>query len=328
MKQNQTEQVTPKSLAISFEHGKLRVLDQTGLPSREEWLQIQSAKDMRDAIYSLAVRGAPLIGVAAVMGLAVHVQNRENEFDAAFDLLLSSRPTAVNLHNCLGQARATWKASPESTRARDLMRFAMQLWQEDIDLCDQMAELGAREIPANSQVLTHCNTGGLATAGIGTALGVIVKAHAQGKITHVWVDETRPVLQGARLTAWELAKLKIPHTLICDNMAADLMRQNQVQSVWVGADRIAANGDVANKIGTYSLAVNAHFHKVPFYVVAPPDTFDPKCASGKDITIEQRSSDEVLSDPRLKGVGTPVWNPSFDVTPSALITKIITTKPN
>ena len=206
------------------------------------------------------------------------------------------------------------------TRER-LVREAEAFFDEDVALSDAMSERGAALIQDGDSILTHCNTGGLATVGIGTALGAIRRAHEQGKKIHVYVDETRPLLQGARLTTWELARLKIPHTLICDNMAGFLMSQGKVQKVFVGADRIAANGDFANKIGTYGLAVLAHHHRIPFYVVAPETTFDSSCKSGSEIPIEQRRPDEVRAG--KSPASCEVWNPAFDVTPRTLVTGIV-----
>jgi methylthioribose-1-phosphate isomerase len=198
---------------------------------------------------------------------------------------------------------------------------AEAIFEEDVALCEALAERGAPLLADGDSILTHCNAGGLVTAGVGTALGVVRRAHEQGKRLHVYVDETRPLLQGARITAWELGKLGIPHTLICDNMAASLMAQGKIQKVVVGADRIAKNGDFANKIGTYGVAVLAHHHKIPFYTVAPRTTFDPSCATGRDIPIEERAPDEVRA-----GKSPPdcrVYNPAFDVTPRELITAVV-----
>jgi methylthioribose-1-phosphate isomerase len=202
---------------------------------------------------------------------------------------------------------------------------ALRLVEEDRTLCDRIADNGAEWVKPGSRLLTHCNTGGLATAGVGTAIGVLLRAHQQGKIAQVWVDETRPLLQGGRLTAWELGELGIPYSLICDSMAASLMATGQVDAVWVGADRIAANGDVANKIGTYSLAVLAHYHRIPFYVAAPHTTHDPHCPDGAAIPIEQRAAEEVTGVSGSFGscqwapLNAPTYNPAFDVTPAALI---------
>lgn len=206
-----------------------------------------------------------------------------------------------------------------------LSHEALRLVEEDRQLCDSIAEAGSALVKPGSRLLTHCNTGGLATAGVGTALGVIARAHQQGKVASVWVDETRPLLQGGRLTAWELGELAIPYRLITDSMAASLMASGQVDAIWVGADRIAANGDVANKIGTYSLAVLAHYHQIPFYVAAPYTTLDRQCASGRDIPVEQRAASEVTGVAGSFGSvqwapeAAAVYNPAFDVTPAALI---------
>ena len=304
------------SLSIRELDGRLEVLDQTLLPAEERWVGVPDAETMIALIQKLAVRGAPLIGVAAALALAV-----EAEKGLAREVLLAkaralreARPTAVNLMNAMDRMIAAVGAG----RVRE---EALAIYAEDVELCRKMAELAASFLKDGDGVLTHCNTGGLATAGVGTALGAIRAAFEAGKRLHVYVDETRPLLQGARLTAWELQKLGIPHTLICDNMAAPLMRDGKVQHVLVGADRIAVNGDVANKIGTYGLSVLAHYHRVPFMVVAPSTTLDPACPSGREIPIEERNAEEVRAGKAPAGVA--VWNPAFDVAPRELITRIV-----
>ena len=317
------------SMALKFNYDpnikkiELLLLDQTLLPQTEKWLLIENLNQMIEAIQSLRVRGAPLIGVAASLYLAkesLTVPNK-NELLKIADLLYEARPTAVNLMNCLDRMKKTIQTNIEMT-----IQTAIDLFNEDVKLCAQIAANGAELISDGDQILTHCNTGGLATAGVGTALGVIRRAHEQGKRIHVYIDETRPLLQGGRLTAWELQKLNIPCTLITDNMAAHLMRLKKITMAIVGSDRIAANGDFANKIGTYSVAVNCFYHQIPFYVAAPFTTVDSKCKSGNEIPIEQRKPEEVLGAIGNFGMiqwapaGIQVYNPSFDVTPEKLIT--------
>jgi methylthioribose-1-phosphate isomerase len=301
------------------ESGRLLVLDQTKLPAEECWVESKTPEDMIRLIQCLAVRGAPLIGVAAALSLAQFAKQgvSEKDFQSAAANLRKARPTAVNLMAAVDRMRKRFEKS--KSKAEEMVDEAEQIFTEDVRLCEAMAERGAALVQPGDQLLTHCNAGGLATAGIGTALGVILKAHQQGKKVHVYADETRPLLQGARLTAWELKKAGVPHTLICDSMAGFLMAQKKIQRIFVGADRIAANGDVANKIGTYSLAVLAKHHSVPFYVVAPRTTFDARCASGKDIPIEERAPAEVSA----RSATDSAWNPAFDVTPRALITNIV-----
>lgn len=305
------------SLALRFDGEKLFVLDQTLLPHEEKWHEAHSIERMIELIQSLAVRGAPLIGVAAALSLAQHSLKEKNKDKllVAAKKLREARPTAVNLMNCIDRMQEALLAG------RNLMDEAIAIFEEDVALCEGMAKLGAEFINDGDGVLTHCNTGGLATVGIGTALGVIQKAWSQGKKIHVYVDETRPLLQGARLTAWELEKLKIPYTLICDNMAGFLMSKGKIQKIFTGADRIAVNGDTANKIGTYSVAVLAHHHKIPFFIVAPNTTLDPQCATGEQIPIEERNPEEVKAGKSPKAA--LVWNPAFDVTPRSLIKNII-----
>ena len=300
---------------------KLEILDQTLLPQTEKWLKITSTAEMVEAIKQLRVRGAPLIGVAASLQLAQSVAQgfTRSELLQKAQELYDARPTAVNLMNCIERLRSLLQNNLDKTK---IVELAFEIFNEDVKLCDRIADHGAHLIQDGDQILTHCNTGGLATAGIGTALGIIVKAHHQGKKIHVFVDETRPLLQGGRLTTWELQKYGIPMTLISDNMAAHLMSEKKITKAFVGSDRIAQNGDFANKIGTYSVAVNCKYHNIPFYVAAPFTTVDFNCVNGKAIPIEQRNPKEVL------GVGeilwapkdTPVYNPSFDVTPSELTT--------
>ncbi len=281
------------------------VLDQRRLPDEEVELRCASAADVADAIRTLAVRGAPAIGVAAGYGLALAAQHGE-DLDRAYDVLVSSRPTAVNLRWALDELRDD--PTPERARA---------LHEEEVARCRQMGRHAAALVPAGARLLTHCNTGGLAPGGYGSALGAVRVAWEAGLVDHVWVDETRPLLQGERLTAWELATVGIPFSVIVDGAAASLMRAGAVDAVHTGADRIAANGDVANKVGTYALAVAAAHHDLPFYVVAPTSTVDAAAATGADIPIEERDPREVTSR-------FPARNPAFDVTPAELVTAIVT----
>ena len=292
---------------LRYEDGVLLVLDQTLLPGEELWLRCRSPADVAEAIARLAVRGAPAIGVAAAYGLALAAP--EN-FESSADLLAASRPTAVNLRWAIDQVRA---AGPEGALAA-----ARAIEERERDATRRIAEHGAELFGTGENVLTHCNTGALATTGSGTALGVIEAAWRQGAVAQVWVGETRPLNQGSRLTAWELERVGIPFKVVTDSSAGLLMSRGLVDRVIVGADRIAANGDVANKIGTYPLAVLAHHHGIPFIVAAPTSTIDPKTATGADIPIEERDSSEVTPH------GHPAANYAFDVTPAALVTALVT----
>jgi methylthioribose-1-phosphate isomerase len=318
-----------KSLALSFSYNaksvSLRLLDQTLLPHQEKWLDIKTTDQMIEAIKKLQVRGAPLIGVAASLQLAqaAFLDFNIDALGRQADALYEARPTAVNLMNCIDRMKNNLMAEKDKA---SFIQTAIDLFNEDVELCEKISFHGAALINDGDQILTHCNTGGLATAGVGTALGIIRKAFESGKKIHVYVDETRPLLQGGRLTAWELQKLNIPCTLITDNMAAQLMSLGKIDKVFVGSDRIAANGDFANKIGTYSVAVNCHYHKIPFYVAAPFTTVDSTCKNGQNIPIEQRSSLEVRGAQGHFGnifwapENINVYNPSFDVTPAVLTT--------
>jgi len=310
------------------------------------YLKLRHEQEVAEAIRSLRVRGAPAIGVTAAFGTVLSLARllcaQKNAIDlaeaqlhvrSAGKLLASTRPTAVNLAwavermlKCMDEH--THEISSLQELKQLLLTEAFAIAQEDRDACLRMGELGASLIADGDTLLTHCNTGALATAGIGTALAPIYVAHHAGKKLHVLVDETRPVLQGARLTAWELQREGVPLTLITDNMAGYFMQQGHINAVFVGADRIAANGDVANKIGTYSVAVLAHVHKIPFYIVAPTSTIDLSLASGEHIPVEQRNSAEVTT---VQGVeiappGVSVANPAFDITPHQYVTAIITEK--
>lgn len=308
-------------MGLRYESGRLLVLDQTRLPHEEVWLESRAPEDMIEMIQSLRIRGAPLIGVGAALALAhfsITGVTKAQFIDAARNLR-AARPTAVNLMAAVDRILAAMGPGPLETET--IVRCAEDFFDEDVRLCEGMAAQGAPLIQNGDNILTHCNTGGLATVGIGTALGVIRRAHESGKRLHVFVDETRPLLQGARLTAWELGKLRVPYTLICDNMAAMLMKKGKINRIFVGSDRIAANGDVANKIGTYSVAVNAAFHGVPFYAVAPATTVDSNCPTGEQIPIEERPPAEVRNQwsPRECNV----FNPAFDVTPIQIVSGVV-----
>jgi len=312
------------SLALRTEGGRVLVLDQTRLPDAEVWLDGSSPETMVELIRRLSVRGAPLLGVAGALSLAAHAGRGASraELERAGSALRAARPTAVNLGWAMDRMRAVLDRGGGSA---DLAHEAESIFEEDVRFCERMAEHGARLLAPGEGILTHCNTGGLVSAGIGTALGVIRRAHEQGKALHVWVDETRPLLQGGRLTTWELARLDIPHTLITDGMAAVVLARGKAQRVLVGADRIARNGDFANKVGTYALAVVARHHGIPFHPVAPWSTVDLGCATGKDIPIEERPPAEVRGqgETRWAPPAVPVFNPAFDVTPVALVTSLV-----
>lgn len=302
----------------------LEYLDQTRLPQAETWVRCASPEDWQVAVKSLAIRGAPLIGLSAAFVLAQYAAahpGQERDWQTVSDRLRATRPTAVNLMYCLDAMEACFAQGPAALSER-----AAALFEEDRELCLHMAERGADLLKDGERVLTHCNTGALATAGVGTAIGALAVAKKRGVTLHVYVNETRPLLQGGRLTAWEMADLNIPYQLIADSMAASLMAAGKVDKVMVGADRICANGDFANKVGTYMLAVVANYHQVPFYVVAPYTTVDKACATGDDIPIEQRDAAEIrgatgaFGDVVWAPENAPVWNPSFDVTPASLVT--------
>lgn len=315
--------------------GTLQLLDQTRLPVEETWLDCDTPEQVAAAIRRLAVRGAPAIGVAAAYGLALGMRTVRDSaglasrFGEVAELLGSTRPTAVNLRWALERGRKVFEsAAPDGPEAvvRALVDWALELHAEDVRINRRIGEHGAALFAAGSRVLTHCNAGALATAGYGTALGVIQSAWRDGKVGMVWVDETRPLLQGARLTAWELKRLGIPFRLATDSSAGTLMAQGLVDRIVVGADRIAANGDTANKIGTYTVAVLAQRHRVPFYVAAPLSTIDRDAPDGAAIPIEQRDAGEVTEvfGTRIAPDETPAVNFAFDVTPHELITAIVT----
>ncbi|MDT5123073.1 MAG: methylthioribose-phosphate isomerase [Acidobacteriota bacterium] len=320
----------------------VRMLDQRILPTEEKYLMLRSYEEVADAIKQMVVRGAPAIGVSAAMGLALgakqsvgtSIADLEYDFDYICDVMSQTRPTAVNLFWAIERMRACFRrakvetADVEEAKQR-LVVEAQTIFKEDIEANRNLGRFGAELIPDGATVLTHCNAGALATAGdYGTALGVIRGARDAGKRVAVIADETRPFLQGARLTAWELAKDEIPVTLITDNMAGHVMKQGKVDAVVVGADRIAANGDTANKIGTYMVAVLAKQHDIPFYVAAPISTLDLTLKTGEEIPIEERDAREVthMREYQLAPDGIQVHNPAFDVTPNEFIAAIITDK--
>ena len=311
------------------------MIDQRLLPTVEVYNTCRTVDEVADAIRSLVIRGAPAIGVAAAMGVALGVRNLpsdadlDREFRRICEILAGTRPTARNLFWAIERMTRVFQAnrgqSLEELR-RTLIREAIRIHREDIEINRRMGYYGQELLESGSTVLTHCNAGALATAGYGTALGVIRAAVEQGKSVQVFADETRPFLQGSRLTAWEMAKEGIPCTLITDNMSGHFMKSGRIQAVVVGADRIARNGDVANKIGTYTVAVLAREHQVPFYVAAPLSTIDLNTPTGDDIPIEQRGVEEVteINGKRVAPEAVRVENPAFDVTPNRLVTSIIT----
>jgi len=314
-------------LRFDAQRGELSLIDQLKLPGEEIWHSYLDHRSVAEAIRTMVVRGAPAIGIAAAFGVVLGVKEGV-PLEQVIATLRSTRPTAVNLFWALDRmarrAAELGAVSPHKLVA-GLAAEAQAIWDEDVAMCLRMAEFGAPLLPPG-KVLTHCNAGGLATGGYGTAVGVIRRAFALGHISSVFADETRPFLQGARLTAYEFQKAGVPVTVLCDNMAGHLMARGEIQSVIVGADRIAKNGDVANKIGTYSLAVLAQAHGIPFFVAAPRSTLDPKTASGRDIPIEERSTEEVvrIGPVRLAPPGVPARHPAFDITPARLVTAIIT----
>jgi methylthioribose-1-phosphate isomerase len=319
--------------------GRVRILDQTHLPGEVTFIETIVPEEIGDAIRTLKVRGAPAIGIAAAMGVAGAVCGARaadtfqllSEVERVADYLAASRPTAVNLFWALDRMRRTARESreldPAGLRER-LVREAIAIRDEDAAMCRAIGEYGAGLLKDGDRILTHCNAGGLATSELGTALAPVYVANRQGKRVSVYADETRPLLQGSRLTAWELQQAGVEVTLICDNTAAQVMKEGRVAAVLVGADRIAANGDAANKIGTYGLALLARAHELPFYVLAPTSTFDHDCPTGADIPIEQRGSEEVTRGfgRRTAPEGIGVYAPAFDVTPADLITAIICEK--
>jgi methylthioribose-1-phosphate isomerase len=322
---------------LRWEGGALVLLDQTRLPTQEVERVCATWPEVADAIRRLVVRGAPAIGVAAAFGVALAarasgaptVDALLADVEEASKGLAATRPTAVNLFWALDRMRRVAteaRALPLAEVPGRLLSEAQAILAEDLAANRAMGEHGVELVPPGARVLTHCNAGALATAGYGTALGVIRSAHARGRVALVWVDETRPVMQGSRLTAWEMVKEGIPHRLISDVAAASLMGRGEVDLVITGADRIAGNGDTANKIGTYGLAVLAHHHRVPFYVAAPFSTIDPSITDGSAIVIEERDPAEVrtVAGQPTAPAESPVFNPAFDVTPAAMIAAIVT----
>ncbi|HEX3351639.1 MAG TPA: S-methyl-5-thioribose-1-phosphate isomerase [Terriglobales bacterium] len=317
----------------------VRFIDQTKLPMEETYVTCKTYMQVADAIRNMVVRGAPAIGVAAAMGIALGVKTSKadsvgalkQELDQICDVIGKTRPTAVNLFWAIGRMRDKFellRVRPLPQIKLALIEEAQRMHAEDIAANQAMGRHGATLMPASGGVLTHCNAGALATCGYGTALGVIRAAVEQGKKIHVFADETRPFLQGSRLTAWELVKDGIPTTVISDNMAGAMMKQGKINAIVVGADRIAANGDVANKIGTYTVAVLAKEHGIPFYVAAPFSTVDLKTPDGSGIPIEQRDSKEVshIAGRQMVPEGVGIENPAFDVTPAKYVTAIVTEK--
>ncbi len=312
---------------VQLESDGLHILDQTLLPAEERWLVLNTVDDVAEAIRVLRVRGAPLIGIAAAYGVALAAR-RSEPIEAAIATLGATRPTAVNLRwaldRMLRRAFAAMGAGKDVPFA--LEEEARAIHDEDRRMCDAIGAAGLPLVPEGAVVMTHCNAGKLATGGIGTALAPVYRAHAAGRTVRVISCETRPLLQGARLTTWELTRSGVPCTLITDSMAASRLAQADITCVLVGADRIAANGDAANKIGTYALALAARAHGVPFYVAAPRSTFDAAVPDGASIPIEERAADEITHTrgAPLATPGVPVWNPAFDVTPAALIAGYVT----
>lgn len=317
---------------LSWEGDCLRLLDQRLLPGREEYLEVRGIDPLAEAIRTLAVRGAPAIGLAAAYGAVIAAMSTAEGPDyqirvgLQLDVLEGTRPTAVNLHYCIDiQREVLTRAGNRSDAIRELLLSADDLFEDDLEASRAMGRFGSDLLAPGSTVLTHCNAGGLATSGLGTALAVIYDGWERGRITAVFADETRPLLQGARLTSWELARAGIPVSVLPDSAAASLLASGEVDAVIVGSDRIAANGDVANKIGTYPLAISARRHSVPFYVVAPISTFDPGTPSGAEIPIEMRGREELQScgGRLLMPSEAGFWNPAFDVTPAELVTAVI-----
>lgn len=320
---------------VFIENSELKIIDQRLLPVTEKIITLSNKEEVFDAIKTLAVRGAPAIGVAAAYGVWVAAKNQnatsldllKKNLLAICDYLSQSRPTAYNLFYALDRQREVIQGVTEVSKMTDaLLDSAVKFHEEDIEKSDAMGQHGLTVVPNDARILTHCNAGGLATGGNGTALSVIFAAQNAGKLKSVWVDETRPLLQGARLTAWELTKQNIDHKVISDNMSGFVMSRGEVDMIVVGADRIAANGDFANKIGTYSLGILAQYHGVPFYTAAPLTTFDLSLSGGKEIPIEERKPDEILKfrDCQSAPKTSSVFNPAFDVCPGHLLSGIIT----
>lgn len=325
---------------IEWKRDGIKIIDQTKLPGKLEYLQIKDLKTLWQAIKELKVRGAPALGAAAALGTYLGIKDSQTknfpelkeELEKVTKYLASARPTARNLFWGLEEMLARLeelKNSPVALIKKELFKKAEEIIEQDRSTCRKIGLYGARLFKNNERVLTVCNAGILATIDYGTALGVIYRARQEGKKVRVFACETRPMLQGARLTTWELKRKGVEVTLICDSMAAALMKEGKISKVIAGADRIAANGDTANKIGTYSLAVLSHYHKIPFYIAAPESTFDLKLKTGREIPIEQRDGREMTQlffKHPIAAKGTKVYNPAFDITDAKLITSIITDK--
>ena len=326
---------------IEWQPEAVVMIDQRKLPGQELYVHCKTANEVARAIKTMVIRGAPAIGVAAAMGIALGMNRSKAQgtkqfavdFNKLCDLMAATRPTAVNLFWAISRMKRVFGEAVQAGHSVDeikaiLVKEATAIHDEDVDSCKQMGRFGADVVPSGARILTHCNAGALATAGYGTALGVIRAAAEQGKVVQVFADETRPFLQGARLTAWELVRDGVPTTVITESMAGPLMRKGGIDFIVVGADRIAANGDFANKIGTYTVAMMAAAHKVPFYVAAPLSTIDLVMPDGSAIPIEERNSREVthMGSTQLTPDGASVWNPAFDVTPHHLVAGIITEK--
>lgn len=316
---------------LDYKGDRLTLLDQTRLPGETKYLELTDYKEVIEAIKRLSVRGAPAIGVAAAYAavLAANQAGNRRELLQMLDAIKNARPTAVNLAWAIRQAEATLNTNPELTPSELkplLLELAREIHEDDIQMCSRIGQNGTELIKDGMTILTHCNAGALATTGIGTALAVIYTAHKQGKRVKVYADETRPLLQGARLTTWELAQEGVEVILNTDGMAAFLMQQGKIDCVITGADRVAENYDVANKIGTYGLAVSANYHNVPFYVAIPVSTYDSDCPSGKEIEIEMRDSKEITDwgGIRTATEGVETYSPAFDITPHELVSAIIT----
>ncbi|HEV7807530.1 MAG TPA: S-methyl-5-thioribose-1-phosphate isomerase [Solirubrobacteraceae bacterium] len=320
---------------LRWNEDRLLVLDQRRLPAQEQWLCCPTVRDVAEAIAELAVRGAPAIGSAVAFGLALATRDGDDagrlraDFDGASAMLLATRPTAVNLHRALADGREAFESAVRADAGdagAAMLRWAQDMVVDQLDVDRRLAEHGMTLLQAGDRALTHCHTGRIATGGLGTAAAVLEAAHRNGRLAMVWVDETRPLLQGARLTAWELGRAGVPYTLVTDSSAGLLMARGLVDAVFVGADRIAANGDVANKIGTYTVAVLARHHEIPFYVVAPRSTLDPGTARGDEIVLEERDPGEVTAFGATPTApdDARALNMAFDVTPSELVSAIVT----
>jgi methylthioribose-1-phosphate isomerase len=311
---------------LKFEEGSLIFINQTKLPLVEEYIKTDNYERIAKAIQRLEIRGAPAIGIAAGYALALAVKNSTESFFSAYERLKQTRPTAVNLFYVLNRMKDFFESSRLNQNYSSLLSLAQEIHQNDIHQCERIAKNGAALFKSRVKILTHCNTGLLATGGIGTAFGVILELHNQNKLEFVYACEARPLFQGLRLTSFELAKNNIPNKIVTDSTAAYLMQKNLVDAVIVGADRIVGNGDTANKIGTYSLAVNAYHHKIPFYIAAPVSSIDNNLQSGEMIQIEEREKEEIttINGHQIGCDDVQVFNPAFDVTPASLINAIIT----